>query len=485
MRERTLAQELALFADRARSEGVPPKVAHSVRQRILDVIGLSLAARALDTSEAVLSFVADQGGVAQAHVIGSADALPASQAAFANGVLAHSLDYDDTHLPSVLHPSACVVPAALAAAEAANAPDELLIGAIAVGLEIAVRLGMAGYDKELGNSVFFEHGQHATSICGAMGGAVAAGLLIGLDAEQLTDVLGVAASMASGIIEGNRTGGTVKRMHCGWAAHSALVAADLVKRGITGPPTVLEGRFGFFQAFLKGRADLDQITIDLGVVWSVPDIFFKPYPANHFTHTSVDAGLALHRRGIRPDDIVAIRLGLPTAVIRTVGEPIEAKRQPQTGYQAQFSGPFAVVAGLLGGGGGLGMGLSDYSAEKAQDPERRRLMSLVEVVPDPDCDEVFPYQFPAVVTVTLADGRTETEEVLTNRGGPARPLSDAELGVKFANCCAGRFSDAEIRDLSARVLSLGSPSPGAPPSTLTALMKCLSEASSMTLANPA
>src|SRR5699024_11202348 len=140
--------------------------------------------------------------------------------------------------------------------------------------EIAVRLGMAGYDRISGNSTFFEHGQHATSITGAMGAAVATAKLYGLDTMGITNVLGVTASMASGIIESNRTGGTVKRLHCGWAAKSAVSAAQLVIRGFTGPPTVLEGRFGFFQAWLHGDYAPEEITKELGKEWTVPDIFF-------------------------------------------------------------------------------------------------------------------------------------------------------------------------------------------------------------------
>src|SRR5699024_3434477 len=189
----------------------------------------------LSTSSAAIDWVRHQGGTAEATAFGLPEKVPATGAAFVNGVLAHSLDYDDTHLPSVLHPSASIVPAALATAEANHASGEETTTAIALGLEIAVRLGMAGYDRISGNSTFFEHGQHATSITGAMGAAVATAKLYGLDTMGITNVLGVTASMASGIIESNRTGGTVKRLHCGWAAKSAVSAAQLVIRGFTGP----------------------------------------------------------------------------------------------------------------------------------------------------------------------------------------------------------------------------------------------------------
>jgi 2-methylcitrate dehydratase PrpD len=436
MSEPTLAQTLGAFAARVRRHAddpavLPDDVVDSVRKRVLDILGICVAASPLETSRAARAFAAEQGGRPEASAVGVAGALPAAQAAFVNGVLAHSLDYDDTHLPSVLHPSASVVPAALAVAEATGASGRQLVAAVAAGLEVTVRVGMAGYDRETQNSIFFEHGQHATSICGALGSAVAAAMLYGADERGITDALGVAASMASGVIEANRTGGTVKRMHCGWAAHSAIVAAQLVRHGFTGPPTVLEGRFGFFRAWLHGTFFPAEITGGLGETWSVPGIFFKPYPANHFTHAGIDAARALRARGLDPDEIESMVLGVPRQNKPTIGEPAEVKRAPETGYMAQFSGPYTVVAGLLGSGGGLGVGLDDFTDELARDPRRRALMAKVEVVADERCSAIFPDQFPAVLTVRTRDGRELLEEVLTNRGGPQRPLSFDEIAAKF------------------------------------------------------
>ncbi|KAB2977616.1 MmgE/PrpD family protein [Streptomyces sp. SS1-1] len=444
MAEHTLARRLAEFATQTSYETLPADVVDSVRKRVVDVLGLCVAAHRLPTSTAIVEHVREQGGQPQATVIGGATPLPAPLAALANGVLAHSLDYDDTHLPSVLHPSASVVPAALAAAESSGADGRRTVHAIAVGLEVCVRLGMAGYDREAGNSTFFEHGQHATSICGALGGAVAAGLLLGLDEDGLQSVLGIAASMAAGIIEANRTGGTVKRLHCGLAAQSAVTAAQLVRRGFTGPPTVLEGRFGFFEAWLHGVYDPTAITEGLGTEWAVPGIFFKPYPANHFTHTAADAAMALRDRGLDPARVERLVLGVPGPVIRTIGQPIEGKRAPETGYQAQFSGPYMVAAGLLGGGGGLGLGLDDFTDDLARDPVRRELMAKVEVVEDDTATAIFPAQFPAVLTAHDTDGRVWREEVLSNRGGSLRPLSDDELELKFRDNARDRLSEPDI-----------------------------------------
>ncbi|WP_341253610.1 MmgE/PrpD family protein [Euzebya pacifica] len=427
----TLAAQLSEFAVATMQRGAPPDVRASVRDRILDVLGLQAAALPLGTSHAVLEFVTAQGGSGDAHVTGLPQALPASWAAFAGGALAHSLDYDDTHLPSVLHPSASVVPAALAVAEANGADGVALVNAVAVGIEVVVRLGMAGYDLASRNSIFFEHGQHATSICGTLGAAVAASLLQGGTADDVRNAIGVSASMASGIIEANRTGGTVKRIHCGWAAHAGVTAASLVEHGLTGAPTSLEGRFGFFQAFLHGAGDLSQISDGLGEVWAVPGIFFKPYPANHFTHGGIDAARRLRADGVTPNDVESLVLGVAAPTVRTIGEPIDVKRSPPTGYQAQFSGPYTVAAALIGGSG-LGLGLEDFADDLVAEPARRDLMNKVSVVADERCDEIFPFQFPAILTASLRDGSTITEEVLVNRGGPDDPLSAGELAVKFA-----------------------------------------------------
>jgi len=449
----TLAQKLGEFAVAQTHDRLPDEVRHSVCQRTLDTLGIMVAASRLPTSRAVRDYAVSVGGRAEAQAVGVPDPLPAELAALVNGTLAHSLDYDDTHLPSVLHPSASIVPAAMAVAEARGRGGAELVAAIAVGLEICVRLGMAGYDAEARNNTYFDRGQHATSICGTIGAAAAAAILLGLDAEGVTNAIGLAVSMAGGVIEANRTGGTVKRIHCGWAAHAAIAAARLAAHGITGPPTVLEGRFGFFQAFLDGHYDAAAIDAELGERWEVPGIFFKPYPANHFTHAGIDAALALRAQGVSLDEVEALSLGVAEPTVRTIGEPIEVKRAPSTGYQAQFSGPYTVVAALLGGGG-LGLGLDDFTDDLACDDTRRRHMAKVTVAGRPECDEVFPHQFPAVLTARLRDGRELEQAVMSNRGGPQRPLSDRELQLKFTDNAGRRLDDRALEQVKDTVLTL-------------------------------
>ncbi|MWA00319.1 MmgE/PrpD family protein [Actinomadura sp. LD22] len=432
-------QRLAALAADARADGLPADLRADAARRVLDALGNSLGATGEAPARAVGELVAEWGGAGRATAIGTGARLPEPSAALLNGTLAHSLDFDDTHLPSVLHPSASVVPASLAAAEARGATGAALLDAVGVGVEITVRLGMAGYDRELGNSVFFERGQHATAICGAVGAAASAAMLSGLDAGGIADAMGIAASMGSGILEANRTGGTVKRIHCGWAAHAAVTAAGLARTGITGPPTVFEGRFGFLQAWCGDQVDLDALTDRLGEHWELPGIFFKPYPCNHFTHAGIDAALRLRARGLDPSDVEGIELGAPTAVLRTIGEPREDKVRPKSGYHAAFSGPYTVAAALLGGGG-LGVFHEDFTDEAAADPERLALAAKVRCVPDARCDEIFPHQFPAVLRVATRGGAVLEERVDANRGGPGNPLSAEELATKFRLNAARRVS---------------------------------------------
>lgn len=454
---RTVVQQLADLAVVTRRDGLPAGLRDDVARRVLDLVGNSLAAGGETSASAVTAVVRGWGGPADATAIGAGLKAPAAAAALVNGTLAHSLDFDDTHLPSVLHPSSSVIPAALAVAEATGASGAALLDAAGVGIEVTVRLGMGGYDEALGNSEFFERGQHATSICGAVGAAVAAAMVTGLDAEGIAHAAGIAASMGSGLLEANRTGGTVKRVHCGWAAHAGVVAADLAAHGLTGPPTVIEGRFGFLHAFCGDRADIDVVTAGLGERWELPGIFFKPYPCNHFTHAGIDAALEIRARGVDPDDIVAIELGAPTAVLRTIAQPPEEKARPRSGYHAAFSGPYTVAAALVGGDG-LGVFHDDFTDEAARDEQRLALAALVRCVPDARCDEIFPHQFPAVLRVTTTDGTHHEVRVDVNRGGPGNPLSTDELATKV-RLNASRVLDD---DVAADVADAGLDLPSAP-----------------------
>lgn len=462
MSEATLVQQLAHFAASARDSGVDDVVISDVGSRVLDALGNAYAAHAAKEGDgtepwdAIRTLITRWGGAPEASAIGVDHKLPAASAALLNGTLAHSLDFDDTHLPSVLHPSASIVPAVLAAADAAGSTGLATLMAIAVGIEICNRLGMGSYDPAIRNSIFFEHGLHATSICGTVGGAAAVATLLNLDADGIAHAMAIACSMGAGLIEANRTGGTIKRVHCGWAAHSAVISAQMAEAGITGPPTVLEGRFGFYEALSRSWHDPVAIVGDLGSRWELLRTFYKPYPSNHFTHAGIDAAMALkHEHDLDPADIVGMELGLPAPVLRSIAEPRDEKVRPRSGYHAKFSGPFTVATALVGGGG-LGVYLDDFTDANVEDPERLRLAASVVCVADDMCTDIFPHQFPAVLRMMTRQGTMLERRISANRGGPDNPLSPDELALKYSLNASRSLDHDDVRALGDAVRVLAS-----------------------------
>ena len=450
---RGLIDDVADFAGHAAQQGLPARRREVAVRAVLDTVGVMVLGSAQPVLHTVLAVTRQWGVLHESTVIGHDGRMPSASAAFVNGTLAHCMDYDDTHLPSVLHPSASVVPTALAVAEATGADGPRLLDAVAAGTEVYIRLGMAGYDEERRNSIFFDRGQHATSICGAVGSGVAAAMLLAGDAATIAAAGGIAASMSSGLIEANRTGGTVKRIQTGWAAHCGVTAAQLAVAGLTGPPTVLEGRFGFFRAFCGERARPERVTAELGDRWHADQVHVKPYPCNHFTHTAIDAAIELRRRGVKPGDVLAVELGVAEPVLRTIAEPAADKAAPTTGYAAAFSGPYALAAALVGGGG-LGAYVDDFTDLAVRRPDVLDLARKVRCHADPECTRIFPDQLPARVTAHLADGRTEQVDCLSNRGGPGRPLTDGELDLKFSLNARTRYDPATAASISHEIRRL-------------------------------
>lgn len=354
----TIAARLAAFVDELDFDALPPHVIESVRHRTLDTLGLVLAGSDQTATRAAATIAAEGA---------DGDALVGATSA-------HALDFDDTHLPSLVHPSCVIVPTALAIGAEVGAGGSEVIAAAAAGYELMVRLGHATYDEKLGNTVLFERGFHPTSVCGTVAAAAVAAKLLALPRAQTEAALAISVSTAAGLLEANRAGGTVKPVQAGWAASSGIAAARLGAAGPTGPATAFEGRFGFFHAFCGDGADAGALAEALGQGWLTPDIHIKPYPANHFTHAGIDAARLLREEHpLDAADIECVDLCVPAPALRTIGKPIDVKRQPPDGYAARFSGPYTVAAALLGGAG-LGLGHADVSdARKRRRRARSRL----------------------------------------------------------------------------------------------------------------
>lgn len=449
-----LAQLLSQFVYATNYEMLSDTVVSQIKQHVIDTLGCCYAGLPLASMEAMRHVVMIDGGQEQASAIGLQRAVPTMQAAFINGSLARALEFDDIFMPD-LHPSGVIVPVALALGEWVQSTGKEFLTAIATGLELCCRLSAAAYDFDLKNSLFNQRGQDASSLCGSIAASAMAAKLLKLDADKIMHAIAISVSFASGVIESNRTGGTIKGLQSGWAAKAAIQAALLAQAGITGPKAALEGRLGFYQSFISGKFQSAKLTTDLGQEWLMSTIRFKPYPCNYYTHTGIDAALNLLRRNIDIDQIVSLHLGVASPMFRTIGEPLPLKQSPQDGYAAKFSAPYTIASALLGGTG-LGLGINDFNDDLVKEPRRKELMVKTTVSIDEECNEIFPEHAASILTITLKEGREWVEKVMVNRGSPANPLSNQEIIIKFQDNAAGHLTVEEQKKLIENIFNIES-----------------------------
>jgi len=418
----SISAQLATWLADLTPETTPPAVMADAKRRLIDVLGLIVAATRTPIGVAIRKAGQQLGAGSEATVPGYGDRLPAASAALVSGTLAHAEDFDDTHAASVMHASVSVVPLALTAAEAAGSSGAELLMAIAAGNEIACRIALGAPGG------FHARGFHPTGVVAALSSAMIAGKLAGLSADQLVAACGVAGSQASGILEAYSDGTWSKTMHAGWAAHAGIIAAKMAAAGFTGPATVIEGRFGLLRSHVppEQRLNLDAITAGLGQIWIAPDACFKPYPCAHASHPFVDAALDLRaQHQLEPAQIAKITLHVVSEHAPMIAEPLAAKLRPRTTTHARASLPYACAAALLHGE--LTPALYEMSA--IQDPRVLALCDRTEILPD---SEPTPADgFRGRIRIELTDGRSIEQTRATNHGSPLDPMTDAELQAKF------------------------------------------------------
>jgi 2-methylcitrate dehydratase PrpD len=440
----TPAQRLAAFTSALTIDAIPEAVAGAAKLHLLDTLGTGLAAHGLDVADYARAAMVEPGVSGAATAIGVDGGLPAADAALANGTICHALDFDDTHSGAIAHVSATVVPAALAVGQEQGASGAELLAAVVAGNEVVVRLGLVA------GAGFHARGFHPTSVCGVFGAATAAARLRGLDATATANALGIAGSMASGILEFLSDGSATKRLHPGWAAHAGIIASRLAAHGATGPATVLEGRFGLYAAYL-GRTDVDLESqlADLGERWETPNIAFKPYPACHYIHASLDAARQLVAdEPIAPDQIEEIVALTPQAGVSLVLEPVASKLRPRSEYEAKFSLPYSVASMLVRGR----VDNSTYTDEAIADAAVLALASRVRYEVKPFATS--PDAFPGGVRITTRDGRTREAQLSHQRGGPENPMTPAEVREKFRANAALAVGTESVTAIEETVLAL-------------------------------
>lgn len=437
---------LAMFVHDLTYEQLPTEVRERVPGLALDLAGIMVRAR--HDAESTPAMVAAVARLGLAHgactVIGDAAGYSPAGAAMLNGTLAHSLDFDDTHAPGSLHPSAPIVPAAFAAAEMTGADGRSTIAAIVAGYEVQIRLSLA-----LDPAAHYDRGFHPTATCGAFGAAAAAGRLLGLDADGVANAFGIVLSMTAGSLQFLVNGAWTKRSHVGHAALCGLTAATLASEGYQGAASAIEGKWGFLHAYAPA-ADAAKVVDGLGQRWETLKIAVKPYPSCRYSHAAIDGIRALaHAHGIKAEDVEEVTVGLPEPGWKIIGDPEPAKQSPASVVDGQFSMAFCAAVALRTGG----LVWDDY-ARHLGNRETLALCKRVRTRIDAKAQADFPAEMSASVHMKTTRGAFETY-VRVPKGEPANFLSADELRAKFDGL-VGPYLPRERADAFARsLLALG------------------------------
>ena len=429
-----LTERVAAWA--ASVDAVPPDVAAHIRRLLLDHLGGVVAASAFPVPRLVAEYAAVAHPGTEATAVGFGP-RSAEGAALVNGTAAHSLEVDDGYTPGSVHPSAVAFPAVLAAAQRTGASAERMLAGAAVGLELTCRLAAAGHPAT------WRNGYHNTPIAGVMGAAAGAAVVLGADAAQVEQALGVAASHAGGLFAFLGQDAEVKRLHAGKAARDGLAAAELALRGLTGPRAVLEGPHGYFEVLARGEYDADTVRTGLGTDWALRRTYVKPYPCCRHLHGPIDAALEL-RTALDPATVTSIGVGTYTVAARHDAVEVDGF------LGAQMSIPHAVAVALLRGE----VGLAEFGEPARTSPEVRALAGRVRVYEDPEAVAAYPKERPAVLTIERDGGAPLRTRVGQPYGEPDNPVSDQALEAKFRRLCAPVLGDAGVDRTVAAVRDL-------------------------------
>ncbi|WP_158928044.1 MmgE/PrpD family protein [Acidisphaera sp. S103] len=430
------AAALAAHVANARFADLPATTLEATKQDFHDTLGCALGGSGAPGIAELLKLYRSWGGAGEAGLMLVGGRLPAPQAAFIHGAMAHALDYDDTYdKGGSIHPGASVLGAALAMADyLGGVSGQDLILAAALGLDVSCRIARAAT---------VDRGWHRTSAIGVFGAAMVAGKLLGLSAEHLHQALGIALSSAAGSRQCILDGALTKRFQAGQAASAGIVAALLAADGFTGAREVFAGRFGFYELYQPGGFDLSLLTKDLGRKWFGEEVSFKPYPCGRPLHAAIDAAIEVHETlGLTPDTPIAdVTVSAPSNIISGYFEGAPQKRRPTQIVEAQFAFPFLVATGLLKGRVGI-----DEVAH-FDDP---RILAVSDRVAG------VPAEGAVAVTVNLADGRTARHAVTVARGAPENPLTAGQRAAKFRDCAVHAMRPIPDATLEKLLYTLGS-----------------------------
>lgn len=426
----SLGRELLGFVHGLTLNDLPADVIEKSQVCLLEALGCGAFGSAQPWSRILAGEMQAEGSSGFSTVMGQQALLSAPAAALCNGTAIHGFELDDLIAESITHPAACVVPAALAAAESCNASGAKFLEAIIAGYETMHRIGLAlGVEPA-------KRGFHTTSLVAPVACAVAAGKVMGLTREQLYSAVGLACSSAAGIksFAAGHGGGMVKRLHLGRAAEAGVRMAQLARREFLGPPYAIDGKFGLLEVFGGVGANPSRLVRDLGQAWAMREVWFKYYPICGWIQSAVM--LLVQSRGDRPlkaDEIKSVRVGVSEYAARNNGEPA-----PVDTMGAQYSIPYCAAVALTG----EPRDPRSFLSTAIQDSETRSLAARVQIVIDPAIEAVYPGKFGASVKLELTDGAVQEKTVMDCHGTPADPCTRQEHLDKF-KWLAGGLLNAE------------------------------------------
>lgn len=421
------AVKLAYRAVQTQYENLNEQEVLATKHGILDTLGVLMAGTTLGPKvKEIVEFVKESGGKEEATILGFGGKVPAMMAAYANGATVHSLDFDDTHDPSTLHPTASCLPAALAVMEKlGGGTGKDLITAVAVGNDVVSRMG---YAAPTGIS---EAGLLAPMTFGYFGSAVAAGKIVGLTKDEMVGCMGLAFTQVSGsgqhFVEG---GSDVRLIYQSFNNKAGVLSALLTQKGINGGGrNGLEGEYGFYDLFFRGKYDPKHVDVKMGDRYEGTSISIKPYPSCRQTHPYIDATRALiAKHDITPGRVAKVQLKVGTLGMHLC-LPDQSRKRPTLASDAKFSVPFPVAACLAFGN----IDLASFSAENLINPKVMAMVDKIEYEFDPEISQAVGVE-PAIVTIHTTDGKIYSERVDHGLGSPENPLTEDALIAKFRDC---------------------------------------------------
>lgn len=414
-----ISHDFARLVTDTTHDGIDADSRERAKQSIMDTLGVMIAASSLtENIRAIADLTFEMAGREESSVLGFGGKVPALNAAFLNGAMAHCLDFDD-HAPEGHHPSSSIVPAAFALAErAGGVSGREMVVATALGQDMFLRLR---------RNVTWKQDWHLTTIVGVYSAAASAARVMGLDHDRTVSAFGIAGNQASGTLElAYGTGSDLRGMYAGFVAKQATLAALMAERGVIGPASTFEGPAGFFNTYLGGQYDRVKMLDGMGEVFTGKDVLFKAWPSCGVSHSYIHAIASLMReQGLTPDDITGITVYAGDFQMRLC-TPIEARRAPKVPVDAKFSIPYCVAVAAVRGT----VRLADFTEDAFSDPDVLSMAARIDARPDPSGN--WAGKLPAGrIEVTTQDGRSFERTGENVPGEAEAPMDWSYIEAKF------------------------------------------------------